>query len=76
EEDGTLVIAISQSGETADTIAAVRAASAERTMVATNVVGSSLTRECDDTLLVRAGPEIGVAATKSFSAQVATLSLL
>ncbi|WP_283403960.1 glutamine--fructose-6-phosphate transaminase (isomerizing) [Halorubrum sp. DM2] len=76
EEDGTLVIAISQSGETADTIAAVRAASAERTMVVTNVVGSSLTRECDDTLLVRAGPEIGVAATKSFSSQVATLSLL
>ncbi|ELZ46345.1 glutamine--fructose-6-phosphate transaminase [Halorubrum coriense DSM 10284] len=76
EEDGTLVIAISQSGETADTIAAVRAARAERTMVATNVVGSSLTRECDDTLLVRAGPEIGVAATKSFSSQVATLSLL
>jgi len=76
EEDGTLVIAISQSGETADTIAAVRAARAERTTVVTNVVGSSLTRECDDTLLVRAGPEIGVAATKSFSSQVATLGLL
>ncbi|GAA0534736.1 glutamine--fructose-6-phosphate transaminase (isomerizing) [Halorubrum ejinorense] len=75
-EDGTLVIAISQSGETADTIAAVRAARAERTLVVTNVVGSSLTRECDDALLVRAGPEIGVAATKSFSSQVATLSLL
>ena len=75
-EDGTLVIAISQSGETADTIAAVRAASAARTLVVTNVVGSSLTRECDDALLVRAGPEIGVAATKSFSSQVATLSLL
>ena len=75
-EDGTLVVAISQSGETADTIAAVRAASAVRTLVVTNVVGSSLTRECDDALLVRAGPEIGVAATKSFSSQVATLSLL
>jgi glucosamine--fructose-6-phosphate aminotransferase (isomerizing) len=75
-EDGTLVVAISQSGETADTIAAVRAARAERTLVVTNVVGSSLTRECDDSLLVRAGPEIGVAATKSFSSQVATLSLL
>ncbi|MUW13524.1 glutamine--fructose-6-phosphate transaminase (isomerizing) [Halorubrum sp. CBA1125] len=76
EENGTLVLAISQSGETADTIAAVRAARAERTTVVTNVVGSSLTRECDDTLLVRAGPEIGVAATKSFSSQVATLSVL
>jgi glucosamine--fructose-6-phosphate aminotransferase (isomerizing) len=75
-EEGTLVVAISQSGETADTIAAVRAARAARTLVVTNVVGSSLTRECDDALLVRAGPEIGVAATKSFSSQVATLSLL
>ena len=74
----TLVVAISQSGETADTLSAVRSiqGTGARTLAVTNVVGSTLTRECTDTLYIRAGPEIGVAATKSFSSQVATLALL
>jgi glucosamine--fructose-6-phosphate aminotransferase (isomerizing) len=75
-ESGTLVLAISQSGETADTLSAVRGVRADRTVAVTNVVGSSLTRESDESLFVRAGPEISVAATKSFSSQVATLSVL
>ena len=75
-ESGTLLLAISQSGETADTLAAVRRARVDRTVAVTNVVGSSLTRACDGSLFIRAGPEIGVAATKSFSSQVATLSVL
>ncbi|AFK21427.1 glutamine--fructose-6-phosphate transaminase (isomerizing) (plasmid) [Haloferax mediterranei ATCC 33500] len=76
--DDTLVIAVSQSGETADTLDAVRRARAAgaRTLAVTNVVGSSITRECDDELLIRAGPEIGVAATKTFSSQVTALTLL
>ncbi|KAB1185041.1 MULTISPECIES: glutamine--fructose-6-phosphate transaminase (isomerizing) [Haloferax] len=74
----TLVIAVSQSGETADTLDAVRRARAAgaKTLAVTNVVGSSMTRECDDELLLRAGPEIGVAATKTFSSQVTALALL
>ena len=75
--DGTLVVAVTQSGETADTLAAVRAAGDDgaRTLAVTNVVGSTATRECDESLFIRAGPEIGVAATKTFSSQVATLAL-
>ncbi|SEL37790.1 glutamine--fructose-6-phosphate transaminase (isomerizing) [Haloferax larsenii] len=75
---GTLVVAVSQSGETADTLDAVRRARAAgaRTLAVTNVVGSSITRECDAELLIRAGPEIGVAATKTFSSQVTALTLL
>jgi len=74
----TLVIAVSQSGETADTLGAIRAIKGTdvRTLALTNVVGSSLTRECGDSLFIRAGPEIGVAATKTFSSQVVTLSML
>ena len=74
----TLVIAVSQSGETADTLAAVRSIQGidVRTLAVTNVVGSSLTRECDGSVFIRAGPEIGVAATKTFSSQVLTLSVL
>ncbi|KAB1191175.1 MULTISPECIES: glutamine--fructose-6-phosphate transaminase (isomerizing) [Haloferax] len=74
----TLVVAVSQSGETADTLDAVRRArsAGARTLAVTNVVGSSITRECDDELLLRAGPEIGVAATKTFSSQVTALALL
>ncbi|WP_254538849.1 glutamine--fructose-6-phosphate transaminase (isomerizing) [Halomarina litorea] len=74
----TLVVAVTQSGETADTMNAVRRArdGGARTLAVTNVVGSSVTRECDDSLFIRAGPEIGVAATKTFSSQVATLSLV
>jgi glucosamine--fructose-6-phosphate aminotransferase (isomerizing) len=74
----TLVVAVSQSGETADTLEAVRAArdAGARTLAVTNVVASSLTRECDETLYIRAGPEVGVAATKTFSSQVTALTLL
>jgi len=74
----TLVVAVTQSGETADTLAALRRATAAgaRTVAVTNVVGSTAARECDDALFIRAGPEIGVAATKTFSSQVVTLSLL
>jgi glucosamine--fructose-6-phosphate aminotransferase (isomerizing) len=77
-DSNTLVIAVSQSGETADTLAAIRRVQGTgvQTLALTNVVGSSLTRECDDSVFIRAGPEIGVAATKSFSSQVATLSIL
>jgi glutamine---fructose-6-phosphate transaminase (isomerizing) len=76
--DGTLVVGITQSGETADTLAAMRLASAQgATVVAvTNVDGSQATRDADAALLTRAGIEIGVAATKTFVAQVAALYLL
>lgn len=76
--ENTLVLAISQSGETADTLSAIRSIQGAnvRTLAVTNVVGSSITRECDDSIFIRAGPEIGVAATKTFSSQVVTLSLL
>jgi len=76
--DRTLVIAVTQSGETADTLASLRAAnnSPARTLAVTNVVGSTAAREADDALFIRAGPEIGVAATKTFSSQVASIALL
>ena len=74
----TLVVAVSQSGETADTLGAVRRANAAgaRTLAVTNTVGSTITREADETVYIRAGPEIGVAATKTFGSQVATLALV
>ncbi|MFC6838515.1 glutamine--fructose-6-phosphate transaminase (isomerizing) [Halomarina ordinaria] len=74
----TLVVSVTQSGETADTLNAVKRARSggARTLALTNVVGSSITRQCDDALFIRAGPEIGVAATKTFSSQVAALALL
>jgi glucosamine--fructose-6-phosphate aminotransferase (isomerizing) len=77
-DSNTLVIAVTQSGETADTLGAIRSIQGTnvRTLALTNVVGSSITRECDDSLYIRAGPEIGVAATKSFSSQVVTLTML
>jgi glucosamine--fructose-6-phosphate aminotransferase (isomerizing) len=77
-DEGTLVVAVTQSGETADTLSAVRSVqgTGARTLAVTNVVGSTITRECEHTVHIRAGPEIGVAATKSFSSQVATLILL
>ncbi|WP_121823383.1 glutamine--fructose-6-phosphate transaminase (isomerizing) [Halostella salina] len=76
--DGTLVVAVTQSGETADTLESLRVANEQgaRTLAVTNVVGSTAARESDDALFIRAGPEIGVAATKTFSSQVATLTLL
>lgn len=74
----TLIIAISQSGETADTLAAVKEAKAKGAKVISicNVVGSSLTRESDGVLYTHAGPEIGVASTKAYVAQIAMLLLL
>src|ERR671920_1414288 len=74
----TLVVAISQSGETTDTLAAVEAARGfgGRVLAVTNTQGSLITREADAVLLTRAGPEIGVAATKTFLAQLSALYLL
>ncbi len=74
-EEGSLVIGITQSGETADTLAAMRLARARGATVLalTNVPGSQATQEADGVLLTRAGIEIGVAATKTFVAQVALL---
>jgi glucosamine--fructose-6-phosphate aminotransferase (isomerizing) len=76
--DRTLVIPISQSGETADTLAALREARRRKARVISicNVVGSSLARESDGVLYTRAGIEIGVASTKAFTAQLAALYLL
>ena len=74
-----LLLAISQSGETADTLAAVKVAKARgaKAMAICNVVGSAIPRECDlGTLFTRAGPEIGVASTKAFTTQLAALFLL
>ncbi|MBQ9748533.1 MAG: glutamine--fructose-6-phosphate transaminase (isomerizing) [Clostridia bacterium] len=75
---GEHVLVISQSGETADTLAALRTAKARgvRTLAVVNVVGSSVAREADHVLYTRAGPEIAVATTKAYSAQVALLYLL
>jgi glucosamine--fructose-6-phosphate aminotransferase (isomerizing) len=74
----TLVIGITQSGETADTIAAMQLARKQgaRTLAITNQLGTQVTREVDAVLYTRAGLEIGVAATKTFTAQVALLSLI
>jgi glutamine---fructose-6-phosphate transaminase (isomerizing) len=74
----TLVIAISQSGETADTIAALKEAKTYgcHTLAITNVVGTTLSREVENILYTRAGPEIGVAATKTFTSQLIALYLL
>ncbi len=73
-----LVIGITQSGETADTLSALREAShrGAETLAVTNTVGSTAARECDHTLYIRSGPEIGVAATKTFVGQLAALNLL
>ncbi|MBT8208646.1 MAG: glutamine--fructose-6-phosphate transaminase (isomerizing) [Acidimicrobiia bacterium] len=75
---GSLMIAVSQSGETADTLAAARLAKQKgaRLMAITNVVGSSLAREADDVLYTRAGPEIAVASTKAYLTQLIALHLL
>ncbi len=74
----TIVIAISQSGATADTLAAMREAKNRGTTVfgITNVVGSEIARESDGGTYLHAGPEIGVASTKAFTSQVTVLSLL
>ena len=73
-----LVIAISQSGETADTLAAIKEAKSKKakTLGIVNVVGSSITREVDSGIYLHAGPEIGVASTKAFTCQITALLLL
>jgi glucosamine--fructose-6-phosphate aminotransferase (isomerizing) len=77
-EDGTVVISISQSGETLDTLAAVEEAKERGATVlgVVNVVGSSIARETDAGIYLHAGPEIGVASTKAFTTQVAVLTML
>jgi len=74
----TLTLGVSQSGETIDTLEAVRHASRQESLViaVTNTIGSSITREADGVLYQHAGPEIGVAATKTFSTQMVALHLL
>lgn len=74
---GTLVIAISQSGETADTLAAAREARKKGALVLAicNVLGATLVRESDGVIYTHAGPEIGVASTKAYTAQIAVLYL-
>ncbi len=74
----TLVIGISQSGETADVLAAMKLAREKgaRTVAITNMMGSQLTREVDSVLYTRTGLEVGVAASKTFTAQVALISLI
>jgi glucosamine--fructose-6-phosphate aminotransferase (isomerizing) len=77
-DEHDLVVAISQSGETADTIAALKAAKANgaKILALTNVVDSAIARLSDGTLYTHAGPEIGVASTKAFTTQLAALLLL
>jgi glucosamine--fructose-6-phosphate aminotransferase (isomerizing) len=77
-DERSLVIAISQSGETADTLAAIREAKEKGARVVTlvNVVGSTIARESDCGVYIHAGPEIGVASTKAFTSQVVALALV
>jgi glutamine---fructose-6-phosphate transaminase (isomerizing) len=77
-DERTLCIVISQSGETADTLAAMREAKRRgaRTLGIVNVVGSTIAREADGGIYIHAGPEIGVASTKAFTSQVVALLLL
>jgi glucosamine--fructose-6-phosphate aminotransferase (isomerizing) len=74
----TIVMAITQSGETADTLAALRESKRKghRSLALCNVVGSSIAREADGGVYLHAGPEIGVASTKAFTAQVTVLTML
>jgi glucosamine--fructose-6-phosphate aminotransferase (isomerizing) len=74
----TIVLAITQSGETADTLAALRESKRKGfpTLAICNVVGSSIARECDGGVYLHAGTEIGVASTKAFTSQVAVLTML
>jgi len=77
-DEKTLTIYISQSGETADTIAALKLARAQgaKTIAISNVIGSSITREADYSIYTHAGPEIAVASTKAYTSQVTLLTLL
>ena len=77
-EEGTMVLVISQSGETADTLAAMQEAKKKGAVILSicNVAGSSIARESDCGIFLHAGPEIGVASTKAFTSQIAVLFLL
>ena len=77
-QPGTLVVLISQSGETADTLAALREAKAKgfKTLGIVNVLGSSIAREADKVIYTKAGPEIAVATTKAYSAQLICMDIL
>lgn len=77
-EDGTIIIAISQSGETADTLAALREAKEKGAIALSivNVVGSTIARESDAGVYLHCGPEIGVASTKAFTSQLAVLIMM
>lgn len=77
-EEGTVVIAVSQSGETADTLAALREVKDRGALAlgVINVVGSSISRETDAGVYLRVGPEIGVASTKAFTGQVTVLAMM
>ncbi|HSW44101.1 MAG TPA: glutamine--fructose-6-phosphate transaminase (isomerizing) [Phycisphaerae bacterium] len=77
-DDGTIIIAISQSGETADTLAAVREAKLKGALAlgVVNVVGSTIARETDAGIYLHCGPEIGVASTKAFTSQLTVLTML
>lgn len=77
-DENTLCIYISQSGETADTIAALKLAKSKgaTTIAISNVIGSSITREADYTIYTHAGPEIAVASTKAYTSQITLLTLL
>jgi glucosamine--fructose-6-phosphate aminotransferase (isomerizing) len=78
-KNDSVIIAVSQSGETIDTVEAIRWAKSKRkvkVLTITNVVGSSLTRYSDHVIVTQAGPEIGVAATKTYCTQVLTLALI
>lgn len=77
-DNKTLCIYISQSGETADTIAALKLAKSKgaKTLAISNVIGSSITREADYSIYTHAGPEIAVASTKAYTSQVVLLSIL
>lgn len=77
-DEKTLMIVVSQSGETADTLAALRLAKEKgaRTLAVCNVVGSSISREADDVFYTWAGPEIAVASTKAYTTQIVSLALI
>lgn len=77
-DDKTLCIFVSQSGETADTIAALKLSKAKgaKTLAISNVIGSSITREADFTIYTHAGPEIAVASTKAYTSQVVLFAIL
>src|SRR6185369_6978411 len=77
-EPNTLVLAITQSGETADTLASLRETKrrGHKVLAICNVVGSTVAREADGGIYLHAGPEIGVASTKAFTSQVTVLTLL